>query len=189
MSVRSTSVTNKVYKFVHKIDEEFETSLKGRAFVSKDEWLKITEKGKIFINASKKRGYAWDGCTPKFEILDMIFGVPDGKLDYLTQKPITYYASMVHDMLYQFKKEVPLSRKEADLIFLKIMQEGGFMLSTIYYIAVRILGGLYGSWPYKSKRKDKLRIFKSSWIVRAKKDADQMNIQKHKMVEIANKYT
>src|SRR5712691_2897454 len=48
------------------------------------------------------QGYAWDGCSPKFCFCDLLFGTPDGVVDTQTGRPKTYYASLVHDALYQF---------------------------------------------------------------------------------------
>ena len=49
------------------------------------------------------REYTWDGCTPKFSILDIfVIGTPDGIKNINTGKPKTYFASLVHDVLYQY---------------------------------------------------------------------------------------
>ena len=69
----------------------------------------------IIIGSNPKhKGYAWDGCSPKFQILDLIFGTHDGAISENTGKAVTYYASMVHDVLYQFHDEFgeknPLSK-------------------------------------------------------------------------------
>jgi len=48
------------------------------------------------------RGYAWNGCSPKFCFLDLLLGTPEGVVHHHTGRPKTYYASMVHDALYQF---------------------------------------------------------------------------------------
>ena len=46
-----------------------------------------------------------------------------GKLDFETARPMTYYASLYHDAIYQFKSEgVPFTRKEADYIFRLLMK-------------------------------------------------------------------
>src|SRR5687767_14262930 len=102
--VRSSSDRNKVYKYVHTEDVHIKTNLTGLTF--DNEWLSINKKGWITVKCSNKRGYAWDGCSPKVNFLDFLWGTPDGKLDYRTEKSITYYASMIHDVLYQYKKEV-----------------------------------------------------------------------------------
>jgi hypothetical protein len=46
--------------------------------------------------------YAWDGCSPKLCVWDLLLGTPDGVVDSATKQPKTYYASLVHDALYQF---------------------------------------------------------------------------------------
>lgn len=89
------------------------------------------------------KGYAWDGCTPKFCVIDLIFGIPDGAIHQHTKKPKAYFASMVHDAFYQFMDNgLPLNRKEADTCFLRLMKESNFALSGVYYAAVRVFGGI-----------------------------------------------
>ena len=62
-------------------------------------------------------GYAWDGCTPKCCVLDLSIGVPDGVVNADTGKPKTYYASLIHDALYQFlPDDLPLTRPNLQLI-------------------------------------------------------------------------
>ena len=102
--------------------------------------LKIATDGTITV----KEGYAWDGCSPKFNILDLFWvGTPDGAIN--ENKPVTYYASLVHDALGQFAKKepekMPFNREERDLIFKEMLE--GFFFQWLYYLAVRIFGGLY----------------------------------------------
>lgn len=87
--------------------------------------------------------YAWDGCTPKFAIWDITIGTPDGIPNLVTQRPKAYYASLIHDVLYQFlDNDLPLSRESADKIFLEILKRDEFAPRWIYYLAVRAFGGL-----------------------------------------------
>lgn len=91
--------------------------------------------------------YSWDGCTPKFCFLDVLLGIPDGAVHSGSGehagRPKAYHASLVHDVLYQFlKSNLPYSRKDADRFFLELMKETGFKLRWVYYIAVRIFGGV-----------------------------------------------
>jgi hypothetical protein len=90
------------------------------------------------------KGYAWDGCTPKFALWDIVIGIPDGMPHPETQKPKAYHASLVHDALYQFlDADLPLTRKTVDLMFLDLLTRHEFAPRRIYYRAVRIFGGLF----------------------------------------------
>ena len=68
-----------------------------------------------------KKGYAWNGCSY----------VPDFKG--------TYYASLVHDALYQYK----INRNVADLVFYDLMKRDKFIGSCVYYKGVRIFGKIF----------------------------------------------
>lgn len=85
------------------------------------------------------KGYAWDGATPKFSILDLFWiGTPDGCL--WEGKPKLYYPTLIHDFLLQFREELGLTRKECDDRFLEEMERVNFKLRYVYYYAVRIFG-------------------------------------------------
>jgi hypothetical protein len=89
-------------------------------------------------------GYAWDGCTPKFAVFDIVLGTPDGIANQTTLKPKAYYASLLHDVFYQFLDSgLPLSRAQADRVFLEILTRDRFAPRQIYYLAVRGLGGVF----------------------------------------------
>ena len=89
-------------------------------------------------------GYAWDGCTPKFAFFDIVVGTPDGVPNQVTKKPKAYYASLMHDVLYQFlDAKLPLSRRQADRLFLEILIRDRFAPRWIYFVAVRVFGGLF----------------------------------------------
>lgn len=163
MGLRSKSIKNKVYKFVHNNDEFIRTTIIGKTYSSANKFIELKQDGTLLINGAHCNGYAWDGCTPKWEFLDFTLGTPDGRFDYLTEKPITYYASMIHDAIYQHKKEIPISRKSADQIFYQILKESGFMWARLYYIFVRVAGGIFGKWKSDDKVKN-LQITESSWL-------------------------
>jgi hypothetical protein len=117
--------------------------------------LILLRNGKMTVNKS----YAWDGCSPKICICDVLFGTPDGVVDSRTRKPKTYYASLVHDALYQFLPDgVPLTRKQADGCFLRLMNETGFAPRHLYYLAVRIFGGLFAHVGRKIRKSNGSRI-------------------------------
>ncbi len=89
------------------------------------------------------RGYAWNGCSPKFCLFDILLGTPEGVVDSRTGRPKTFYASLVHDALYQFVPDgLPLTRRQADQCFLRLLEETGFRPRILYYLAVRVFGAL-----------------------------------------------
>ena len=85
--IRSNSIPNKVWKFVHYEEEWIMTNITDRK-INLDR-LAVEESGKIIIRCSLEKRYAWDGCTPKWNFLHFTWGTPDGKLDYATEKPMT----------------------------------------------------------------------------------------------------
>ena len=54
-----------------------------------------------------------------------------------------YYPSMIHDILYDTLEQNPLSRKTIDLIFYEMCKLNNFRFAFIYYIGVRLFGGIY----------------------------------------------
>jgi hypothetical protein len=100
--------------------------------------LELYPDGTLKILAS----YAWDGCTPKVGVWDILLGTPDGIPNIHTRKPKAYYASLVHDTLYQFLPVgLPIARKEVDKIFFELLERDDFAPRWVYYAAVRLLGG------------------------------------------------
>ena len=124
-------------------NEPRQTSIMGREFDSQR--MKLEKDGTLTVKATPTTGFAWDGCTPKIAFLDLVWGVPDGVVDHNTEKRKAYYASLYHDVLYQFGKQAGVKRKEADDLFFEILKESRFFWRHIYYVAVRLFGGLlYG---------------------------------------------
>ena len=127
------------YKF--KISKDYEYANTGWSLSTEfqSKWLHISKDGVITVKANES-GYAWDGCTPKRSIFNLvIIGVPDGHIDYRTMKPFTHDASLVHDALYQYLSCVPIPKAEIDLLFLKML--GDFKLRKLYYFSVKHFGG------------------------------------------------
>ena len=144
-----------VWKFVHHEDYTYNSKILQNRFCDFN-WLSISKNGDIKVKGSYKKGYAWDGCTPKKNLLHITWGNFDGRLkrfgkgDY---KPYTYYASMIHDILYQYKRCAPITRLEADRILYIMLKDSGFMWAWAYYIGVRLLGWWFSGWKYKTSKK------------------------------------
>ena len=149
---------NHVYKYTETEDVIFITNLKFRTF--ENEWLKIHESGVIVVKGSNGNGYSWDGCSPKIELFDLIIGTPDGRIELSTDKPLTYYASMLHDILYQFKEYIFVTRREADQLFYTILKMKKFFWADVYFYVVRLFGWIYGDWNYKKSFQYKVRVEK-----------------------------
>lgn len=110
--------------------------------------LIIEAQGRITV----MRGYSWNGCSPKVCVFDLLLGTPDGVVHAATGRPKTYFASMIHDALYQFlRADSPFTRKQADTCFLRLMEASDFSLRYIYWAAVRVLGRLV--WRGKSAKR------------------------------------
>jgi hypothetical protein len=143
-------------KWLYKLDESFTWASKHRVpeeLIFKDKTggvrLIIEPTGDITVT----RGYAWNGCSPKGCIFDILFGTPEGVVHVRTERPKTYYASLVHDALYQFLRDgLPLTRRDADNIFFRLMAESDFAPRWIYWAFVRLFGRLVWS-ATKLKRK------------------------------------
>lgn len=133
------------YVFIENNNITYQTRLRNVIF--SNDWLQIDPDGQIVLRGANPMysGYAWDGCSPKFFFWDVYFGTPDGVVDLTTRKPETYYASLIHDALYQFRHEYKgqVSRKMTDLIFLDEMCRRNFRLSGLYYRVVRLFGWIY----------------------------------------------
>ena len=136
----------KSVRWVYRLDRSYSWE-SGRAlpedFVFRDSQGKvrliIEEQGTITVTA----GYAWNGCSPKICVLDILLGTPDGVVHAETGRPKTYYASLVHDALYQFLREAaPLTRRDADRFFLRLLKESDFILAHLYWLVVRAIGWL-----------------------------------------------
>lgn len=125
----------------------FDLKGKVRLIIEKDGQITVT------------KGYSWNGCSPKVRIFDINIGTPDGVVHKHTGHPKTYYASLVHDALYQFlRANSPITRCQADDCFLRLMKESEFCLRYIYWAAVRVLGWIVWSGK-KLKRKWKGVVF------------------------------
>ncbi len=110
--------------------------------------LIIESGGRITVT----RGYSWNGCSPKICVFDIVIGTPDGVVHTGTGRSKTYFATMVHDALYQFLgDDSPLTRRQADEAFLRLMADSDFAPRLPYWGAVRLLGRFVW-WAKRSRR-------------------------------------
>lgn len=118
----------KYYKYKLEHDKAFvHELLLGIEF--KNEWVTIQD-GVMII----KKGYAWDGCTPKYKIGRFVIGVPDGKKDECK------WASLVHDIFCQFIETIPVSKETTLTIFDEMLEEAGWKYRKLYVWAVDKFG-------------------------------------------------
>jgi hypothetical protein len=103
--------------------------------------LRMSFVGKYIII---RKGYAWDGSSPKVCIFGKFIGTPDFKE--------TMVGTCVHDALYQFLHTpcLKLKRLECDNLFEEILLDQGFgKMSYVYSYSVKLLAGLtykIGTW-------------------------------------------
>ena len=114
------------------------TDVLGITFRSR--WLDVKGDGTITVSAE----YAWDGNSKKLNVFDLfVLGTPDGIVDVRTMKPKTWYASLVHDALYQYYGYHGIARKDMDAIYRALAREANFAPAELYWLIVRICGGLF----------------------------------------------
>jgi hypothetical protein len=137
----------RVYVYCIKEDYPYKSSITGQSF--ENEWFKLSTDGTILVKGTNKRGYSWDGCSPKYKFWDMYFGTPEAVINYETRYSRTYYASLIHDLFYQFSKDVKgiVKRGEVDREFYAILKRDGFRIAGWYYGAVRLFGWIWWGKP------------------------------------------
>ena len=135
-----------VYIYCMRDDFKYQSFIKERSF--ENEWFNLDPDGIVTIKGTHYKGYAWDGCSPKFKIKDIYLGVPEAVLNFTTGQSKTYYASLIHDVFYQFSPKVRrfIKRKEVDREFYAILKRDDFRFSWFYYIFVRLFGWI---WWYR----------------------------------------
>ena len=119
--------------------QSFATEIKDVSF--HNEWLTIHPDGEIILHASTARPYAHDGCTPKFSGLGMVWGIPDG----IPIRPgwrITHDASLLHDVLLQFRDKHNIPIKIINRAFFEELRKSGFRYARLYYGLVCLYWGI-----------------------------------------------
>lgn len=114
-----------------------------------DEWDRefVSIDGDTF---TVRKGYSWDGCSPKVVVNHARYGTPD--FEY------TRAASLIHDACWQFMsaKCFPISRNQSNRIFRKLilLNGGSLFMANLYFFAVSTFGWPYAaiSLPFKSTK-------------------------------------
>jgi hypothetical protein len=126
--------------WIFKITYSYErkTTFTGSEFVA--EWLLIDTDGTIRIPG----GYTWNGNSPKINLFDLaIIGTPDGIVHVDTMLPKTYYASLVHDALYQYYPWHKIGRADIDRLYYLMLKESSFKPAWLYFAATRCFGWMF----------------------------------------------
>jgi hypothetical protein len=116
------------------------------------------ESKKVSYDLTKPNAYAWDGCTPKrlFFWLALI-GTPDWwhgehKIQAITEQgelvdkkvfwQLCMHASLVHDALYQYLDNIPLTKIHVDQLFHEMLIEAGMpkIMAKAYHWSVEKFG-------------------------------------------------
>lgn len=99
-----------------------------------NEWVVIS-RGQMKIS----RNYAWDGCTPRYHVFGLVsFGTPNGILRH--GKPWTYWASLAHDVLCQFRDLIKISKCSVLQVFNDVLERDKWPLRRLYVRAVDKFG-------------------------------------------------
>lgn len=104
-----------------------------------NEWLSI-QGGVVRVSG----GYAWDGCSPAAHIpgTRLWIGVPDGPLG-IDGRPVSWRASLFHDALCQFRKEIPgLTKSMATAVFFErlLAADAPWWMQSLYTMGVDLFG-------------------------------------------------
>ena len=103
-------------------------------------WVHIKPNGEIKLTCSLEHDFTWDGCTPKWVIMDLVVGTPDGAVYTLSGLRQTQRASLIHDVLYQFAPRDKVTREQVDKLFYLEMKKTNFKWAWVYWKAVRLFG-------------------------------------------------
>ncbi|MBM7060917.1 DUF1353 domain-containing protein [Pseudomonas sp. UL073] len=129
----------------------------GRLIINPGEAQPALASRSVRYAFERSRTYAWDGCSPKIVFYWLaLFGSPDwwerrtpvlriqhghlqaGEVFW----PLAHHASLVHDALYQYLHVVPVSKRQADRLFQRMLREAGMpaWLAALYFLAVHLFG-------------------------------------------------
>lgn len=121
---------------VYRLEQDYLRRTDIRGLMYDSVYVRLHREGWLLIRA----GYAWNGCSPKYDVLGMVLGTPEGTVN-ARGVPRTYYPSLVHDAFYQMSSHLPrLRRKDVDRLFLDMLRQEGFGAALLYYWVVRLFG-------------------------------------------------
>lgn len=101
--------------------------------------MKIAPDGTITV----KKGFAWNYCSPQYQVFGVRIGAWNGRVNPQTGKVQTYAASLIHDVLYDDTRH-GISRLKCDRVFLVLAKRDGFLLAELYFRLMRTpIGYLY----------------------------------------------
>lgn len=132
-----------------------------------------------------KRGFKWDGCSPKITWKDLYIGTPDGVIEKFGEKnylPKSGKGSGFHDALWKYRKELGLDRLTADFIALDIWLEDDFHWAETCFWGLQILAPaahkIYGTWKKESKlfTIESLKIWRQGKRFHALSPTDKKNL-------------
>ena len=113
----------------------------------------------VSYDLTQPNAYAWDGCTPKRLFFWVaLIGTPNwwhgehkvqaiNRHGKLVEKKVFWqlcmHASLIHDALYQYLDNIPLSKIEVNKLFYDMLIEAGMprILARVYYFSVHKFGG------------------------------------------------
>ena len=137
LASRFLSFVNYSHVWRYRLDRDYSLThpiLNNRDYFN-NEFITI-ENGTLTVRA----GYAWDGCTPSFYLLWglVCIGTPDGAIRY--GYPWLYFVSLIHDVLCQYRKDLPFTKQEVTTIFYDMMAQCNWPLKGLYRFAVYYFG-------------------------------------------------
>lgn len=163
VAIISRVIPEKYYKWT--LQDPIEIKLPRKLIREEGGHFYLKHNGKIWgdIYENKlviRKGYSWDGCSPKIKLLGMVLGtwdglkvtqilnfsIPDafGVKDFFSVHSFEqqmYIPSLVHDILCQFSKDLETNgitdQHNIDIIFYQLAKENHFKFAKLYYKIVR----------------------------------------------------
>ena len=92
-------------------------------------------------------GYAWDGVSPRINVLDLFtLSAPEGRKEFGV--PLLHDVTLVHDLLCQFRSDIPISKQRVVALFDAMLRDKGFIWRPLYTACVHVFG------PQRFKKQD-----------------------------------